>query len=150
MRTGAHRRVARLALHELVELAVDVEVVEEKRGPWSQYARHLADDLQVLLLGGEVAEAREEVHQRRRSAVAERQLAHVGARQRHRPVLADAGAQQGEGEVAADGPIAEGLQLLHVPPHAAGEIEDRAVERAELLDEKTPPAAAPPPRRDAT
>src|SRR5438270_9075976 len=55
------RRIASLAFDELVQFAVDVEVIEKKNTARTQHARHLAHDLQVLFLGREVAETGKEV-----------------------------------------------------------------------------------------
>src|SRR5438067_9251065 len=58
---AAHRRLARLALHELVELAVDVQVIEEKHRAGRQNARHLAHDLLILVFVAEVSKTGKEV-----------------------------------------------------------------------------------------
>src|SRR5437868_15093130 len=64
----AHRRFARLALHEPLELAVNIEVVEEKDRTAIEYARHLPHYLLVFILVGEVAEAGKEVDESGKAA----------------------------------------------------------------------------------
>src|SRR3954447_25864603 len=46
---GPPRRLQRLALHELLELPIDVEVVEEEDAADAKHACHLAHDLLVLI-----------------------------------------------------------------------------------------------------
>src|SRR5438105_2268664 len=69
-------------------------------------------------------------------AAAERQRAHVGAGHRHRPVLLAAGQEKRKRKIAADGTVTGCSQLDDVPSLAAGEIEQRTMQRAALRLEK--------------
>src|SRR3954451_487397 len=118
-----------LPLHELLQFAVHVEVIEEKRRVRLEHARHLAADLTVFVLRREVAETGKEVDYPAEGGVAERELAHVGTRDTRRA----AGAEQDVREVASDCAITGGIELLHVPADAACEVEHGAANEAELL-----------------
>src|SRR5216110_1090770 len=87
----AERRRSRFALHELLELAMHVEIVEEKSGAPFEHPRHLAHDLLVLVFGREVAEAREEIDETSEAVAAERKVAHVGTHDWRRVVFTASG-----------------------------------------------------------
>src|SRR5437762_3411839 len=78
------------------------------------------------------SKSREEIDEASEAVAAERKVAHVGPRDRHRSVFSATRAQEDPRKIATDRRVTKRLQLGHVPSHSAGEVEHAAVDRAEL------------------
>src|SRR5688572_23664892 len=110
-----------------------IEVVEQKWRTSVERPAHLAHDRDVFLFCREVPETGEEIDEPLEGRIAKRKRAHIGAYHRDRAIVSVSCCKERVRKVAADGAVSGDFELLHVPAGAAREIEQRSVNRTELI-----------------
>src|SRR5688500_14148883 len=121
---------------ETFQLAVHIQIVEQKRSVGLQHPRHLAECHEILALVLEVSEAGEEADQPLKTPVAEGKSSHVRTGHRHGAVLDSSGPKKRERQIASHGLIASLEELRGMPSISAGQIQNAAAFQRKAIAEK--------------